>query len=96
MPENDVANNVAAHQFETRVDGQLALLAYSERDGVIDMKHTEVPPALEGHGVGNDLAKAALEYAREKHLRVIPTCPFVRSYIRRHPQYADLTKVARE
>ena len=46
-------------------------------------------------GVGNELARAALEFARESKIRVIPTCPFVRSYIRRHPQYADLTKVAR-
>ena len=90
-----VLNNVEAHQFETRVDGQLALLAYSERAGVIEMLHTEVPPAFEGHGVGNELARAALEYARAKKLRVIPTCPFVRSYIRRHPQYAELTKDAR-
>ena len=90
-----VVNNVEANQFEARVDGQLALLAYSERDGVIDMRHTEVPEALEGHGVANELARTALEYAREKKLRVIPTCPFVRSYIRRHPQYANLTKDAR-
>lgn len=90
-----VIHNVEAHQFEARVDGQLALLAYSERDGVIDMRHTEVPAALEGHGVANELAQTALEYAREKKLRVIPTCPFVRSYIRRHPQYADLTKDVR-
>jgi predicted GNAT family acetyltransferase len=67
---------------------------YSERGGVIDMRHTEVPAALEGRGVANELARAALDYAREKKLRVIPTCPFVRSYIRRHPQYADLTKGA--
>ena len=89
-----VIHNVEEHQFEARVDGQLALLAYSERDGVIDMRHTEVPAALEGHGVANELAKTALEYAREKKLRVIPTCPFVRSYIRRHPQYANLTRDA--
>ena len=90
-----VVHNVEAHQFETRVDGQLAFLVYSERPGIIDMVHTEVPPALEGHGIGNELARAALEYARERHLRVIPSCPFVLTYIRRHPQYADLTKVVR-
>jgi len=56
----------------------------------MDLLHTEVPPEHEGQGYGGALAKAALDYARAEKLRVIPTCPFVRAYVKRHPEYAAL------
>jgi predicted GNAT family acetyltransferase len=52
--------------------------------------HTEVPEALEGHGIAGKMAQFALEDAHARHLAVIPRCPFVAGYIRRHPAYADL------
>ncbi len=52
--------------------------------------HTEVPPALGGHGIGNKLARTALEDAREHKLAVVPLCPFVASYIRHHTEYLSL------
>jgi len=52
----------------------------------------EVPLALEGKGIGNELAKAALDYARSEGLRVVPRCRFIAAYIKRHPQYQDLVE----
>jgi uncharacterized protein len=52
--------------------------------------HTEVDSAYEGHGVGSVLAKAALDDIRRRGKRVTPLCPFVSTYIARHPEYADL------
>jgi predicted GNAT family acetyltransferase len=49
-----------------------------------------VPPALEGHGIGNRLASFALEEARSQHLTVVPACPFVAAYIRHHTEYLSL------
>ena len=52
--------------------------------------HTEVPPELEGQGLANLLAGYVLKYAKENELVVIPLCPFVALYIRRHPEYSSL------
>jgi hypothetical protein len=52
--------------------------------------HTGVPLELEGHGIGSRLARAALEYARAHGLRVVPVCPFVRAYLKQHPEYLDV------
>ena len=52
--------------------------------------HTEVLPSLENKGLGARLVAGALNDIRARGLRVVPFCPFVRSYIRRHPDYADL------
>jgi predicted GNAT family acetyltransferase len=87
-----VDNNTATSQFEIPSDGKPATLAYSERDGKIYLIHTEVPKPLEGRGYASALAKAALEYAREHQLTVVPYCPFVRGYLQRHPEYTSLVK----
>ena len=52
--------------------------------------HTLVPVSLKGQGIASYLAKYVLDYARENNLNVIPQCPFIRSYIERHPEYDDL------
>ena len=52
--------------------------------------HTEVDPAAEGHGVGSRLAAGALDDIRSRGLSILVVCPFVREYVRRHPEYADL------
>src|SRR6266705_111780 len=66
------------------------LVAYSRRGTTISMTHTEVDPAFEGHGYGSVLARGALDAARAEGLAVLPFCPFIRSYIKRHPDYVDL------
>jgi predicted GNAT family acetyltransferase len=65
--------------------------AYRRHSDRIVFTHTVVDDAFEGRGVGSTLVRAALDAARDEGLRVVPQCPFVRSYIERHPEYADLT-----
>ena len=90
--DDEVVNNAALRQFELGEGDQLSRLTYKMRgSGLIDLIHTEVPKALEGRGLANRLAAAALDYAERQSLRVIPTCPFVATYIRRHPELAKLT-----
>src|SRR5512142_277788 len=88
----DVVNDTAAEQFEIDTDAGQAKLTYHASGDTIELVHTEVPTSLEGGGYGSALAKAALDHARANGLRVIPTCRFVAAYIRRHPEYAELTK----
>ena len=91
MPEAlSVSHNPAAGQFEIRTEHGTALLRYAHRGAELELIHTEVPDALEGRGYGAALAKAALEYAAAENMKVIPSCPFVSAYIRRHPEHAGL------
>ncbi len=81
-----------ARRYEARVDGILAgFLDYRRRaPGRIILVHTEVDPAFEGRGVGSALARFALEDARARGRPVIPRCPFVLAFLKRHPEYADI------
>ena len=47
-------------------------------------------PSAEGHGVGTRLIEGALQDIRSRGLHVVPVCPFVRAYLRRHPEQRDL------
>ena len=85
-----VANDETAQRYEARVEGQLAVITYQRLGDRIVFLHTEVPEALEGHGIAGKMAQFALDDARALHLAVIPRCAFVAGYIRRHPEYADL------
>jgi uncharacterized protein len=86
----DVVHNHEASRFEVIVGGDAAVLDYALANGRIVFVHTGVPPALEGRGLGSRLARAGLEFARDEGLRVEPRCPFIRSYIERHPEYRPL------
>ena len=86
----DVTNNEAQHRFELRVGDALARLEYRRSGDVIDLLHTETPKALAGRGIANALAQAALDYAADNNLKVIPTCPFVRAYLKRHETRATI------
>jgi predicted GNAT family acetyltransferase len=85
-----IHDNAAQHRFEAIVDGETALLAYRLEGDTLHLVHTEVPATLAGRGLGGELARAALNAARARGLKVVPTCPFVRAYIARHPEFADL------
>ena len=88
--ELTVIDNRSANRFEIHVAGEIAFLAYSRDGSTIAYTHTEVPPALEGHGIAAKLATHALDYARANSLDVVPLCPYVADYIKRHPAYEDL------
>jgi len=90
----EIVDNAAEGRFEIKADGGTPLLQYVRRGNVLHLVHTEVPRAMEGNGYGGALAKAALDAARAGGQKVVPSCPFVRAYIDKHPEYADL--VARE
>jgi predicted GNAT family acetyltransferase len=89
---NPVSNNPAHHRFELAVDGHIAATYYELADGVITFVHTEVPPELGGKGVGSQLVKGALDQVRADGLKVVGQCPFVKAWIDKHPDYADLLK----
>ena len=83
--------NLDKKQFEMKVDDHLVRIEFIKTNqGVMYLVHTEVPPALEGKGIGQKIVKDALEYLRENNLKLAPLCPFVAAYLKRHPEYKDL------
>ncbi|AMR29301.1 hypothetical protein A0257_20830 [Hymenobacter psoromatis] len=88
----NIHHNAANQSFTIDSGAPQAELAYSlPAAGVIDFVHTFVPEAQRGQGLAQELAKAALAYAREQHLRVRTSCEFMAGYVQEHhQQYADL------
>jgi predicted GNAT family acetyltransferase len=87
---NDVVDNRAAGRFELAIGSETAIAAYDLEGDTIVFTHTEVPPALEGQGIGSRLVAGALAQARAAGLKVVPACAFVAAYVRRHLEAADL------
>jgi predicted GNAT family acetyltransferase len=85
-----VTNNRDESQYELIVEGHKALAAYRLEDGKVSFTHTEVPPELEGQGVGTRLVEGALEQVRAEGLKVVPLCSFVRHHVETHPEAQDL------
>jgi len=80
-----------ARRFAADVDGATAYITYRELEGrILDLDHTFVPKASRGGGIASQLTARALEHARERGLRVVPSCPFVAAYVARHPEYRAL------
>ena len=83
-----VRDNRAASRFEMDVDDDVAILQYERRHDAIVFTHTEVPRAFRGRGVASALTNAALMAAHAEGLRIIAQCPFVKSYLSKHPNLA--------
>jgi predicted GNAT family acetyltransferase len=82
-------------RFEVTVDGELSgFLVYRSRKGLLALIHTEVENRFEGRGLGGRLARFALDQARAEGLAVLPFCPFVNDWMKRHPEYVDLVPTA--
>lgn len=85
-----VTNHEAAKRYEVHVDGELAgLTTYRLHDDRVVFTHAEVYPRWEGHGVGSALARGALDDAIAHGKLITPRCPFIVSYVRRHPSYLE-------
>jgi predicted GNAT family acetyltransferase len=93
MADDDlrVSDNPEQHRYEARLDGEvLGHIEYRLHPDAITLVHTEVAPEAEGRHVGSRLVQQTLDDIRARGLSVVPLCPFVHAYIRRHPEYADL------
>ena len=88
----EVHHDIAASRFEIQAENHVAVLDYSQRGDIITFTHTGVPAELEGRGIGSQLVRAGLDYARENAFKVVPLCWFVSGYIERHPEYQSLLK----
>jgi len=88
----EVVHNPSEKRFETWIDGYLSKLDYIQDDKNFVITHVGVHPALRGQGVAGRIVEVSLVYARENSLRVVPMCSYAAAFIRRHPEYANLTR----
>jgi len=86
MADLKIYNNSSASRFEVLVNGKLAALDYRIAERTIFLLYVEVPIAEQGRGIATSLARAALEFARESGVKVVPRCPFIAAYMRSHPE----------
>ncbi len=92
MSDTQVTKNDDRNRFEIHTDdGRLAgFTEYAPGDGVRDFVHTVVKDEFEGQGIAGKLARGALDQTRAEGLKIIATCPFIKGWIGKHPDYQDL------
>jgi predicted GNAT family acetyltransferase len=90
MTMTDVRDNPALNRFEMDTEAGPAIVSYRRDGKVLKLIHTEVPEAMAGKGVGSRLAQGVLNLIRANGDTIVPLCDFMRGYIGRHPEYADL------
>ncbi|WP_194778401.1 GNAT family N-acetyltransferase [Pararhodonellum marinum] len=79
--------NEAVKRFEIKVDGYYAFINYGEFGKQIALVHTEVEPELKGTGAASAIIEKTLHYLEDQNLKLLPFCPFVFAYIKRHPDW---------
>ncbi len=89
----NIQHNSEQNRFEAKTEVGTAVLVYMKVGDTLIFHHTEVPEALEGQGIGGALAKFGLEYVKENKITAAALCPFVKSYVERHPEYKSLLKL---
>ncbi|MBD1396479.1 N-acetyltransferase [Pontibacter sp. JH31] len=78
-------------RFYAIIGEEEAELTYTfTEEGHMDFDHTFVPKSHRGKGVADKLVKTGLEHARSISCRIIPSCPVVETYVKRHKEYEDI------
>lgn len=95
MSQMRIVDNTDESRYDAYLGTDLVgAVFYQLRPGSIMFSHTEVADAHEGEGVGSTLARHVLDDARRRRLAVEPRCPFIASWIERHPDYRDLVRAS--
>lgn len=88
---SSVIQDSSAKKFFLQEDGKEAHLMYREiGNAAWDLYHTFVPPEFRGRGIAGLLAEAAIQEAQKNGRKIVPSCSFVQTYLKRHPEYNDM------
>lgn len=91
MSDYQLINNKEKKRYEFQIDEHIAVIEYiKSAKGEVFLTHTQVPSELEGKGIGSSLVLKVLQDIEKQGLRVVPLCPFVAAYIKRHPEWKKL------
>lgn len=91
MASGTVTDDPGRHRYVLADDGlEVGHIEYGFSGGRLSVLHTEIGEQFGGRGYGGVLARGVLDDARARGLAVLPFCPFVRGWVGKHPEYADL------
>lgn len=89
----EIIHDIQKQKFYAIIDGLESHLEYVKIENVLNLIHTYVPIELRGKGIAAKIVKAALTYAEENELKIIPSCSYVAAYIQRHKEYEPLLSI---
>ena len=88
---DEIRDNHGASRFELDEGGEVVFADYRRLEGRLVIDHVEAPPALRGSGAAGRLMEGIVAHARGAHVKITPVCGYAAAWLKRHPQYADLT-----
>jgi predicted GNAT family acetyltransferase len=88
--DQNLMTNTEKSRLELEIDNNTAFIDYRLSGSRLYLIHTEVPPLLEGKGVGKAIVQKALQYAKDSDLKIVPICPFVQAYLKRHTEWTNI------
>jgi predicted GNAT family acetyltransferase len=83
-----IVNNTEQNRFEINLGDSLAFVVYRLEGNQMAFLHTEVPAQHGGKGIAAILAKHVLDYAKAQNLQPLVLCPYIKVFVKRHPEYA--------
>ena len=92
MSEVQIRINDNKGAFYIEVEGKkeaMMTFVFADEDKII-IDHTEVNPGNDGMGFGKKMVTKAVEFAREKGIKILPLCPFAKSVFERTPEFRDV------
>lgn len=87
-----VYKNDSSSRFELTVESYVAFIDFKESHGLIYLIHTESPEELAGRGAATALIEKTLAYLEENHYKLVPLCPLVFAYIKKHPEWKRIVR----
>lgn len=90
MDDSEIRHDRDRERFVVGEGGREAFVEYAREGLILAINHTEVPPEMGGRGIAGKLVEAALQYARQEGLKVLPRCSYADAYMRRHAEHGDL------
>lgn len=88
--EQKLKINSTSNRLELEIEGSTAFIEFRLSHQLLYLIHTEVPPTLNGKGAGAAIVQKALQYAKDNGYKIVPICPFVQSYLKRHQEWNDM------
>jgi predicted GNAT family acetyltransferase len=87
---NEVINDIQGSRFLLDVKGKEVYVLYAEDKETLDLYSTYTPSKLRGQGLSEKVVFAAVEYSKQKKLKVVPSCWYVRKFIEKHTEFQSM------
>ena len=88
--KQDIQGNKGVFYYDVEGERKAEMTYSNAGPDKIIIDHTEVDESLRGEGVGYKLVEAAVNYARENQLKILPLCPFAAAVFRKRDEYSDV------